>query len=111
MTKNTSHRFLPGVRLADLVSKLKRNFKWINLHNLDNYPLHNSDFLAFAASGAYLGIRSSITLIKSLFSAHPLQALSSPQSDKIFFSSLTFSFFRLTFVKSMDFSGKQKQFI
>lgn len=59
-----------------------------------------------AASGSYFGIRRSISRIKSAFSAHPLQTLSSPQAERIFLSSLTRSFFRSVAVKSICFSGK-----
>lgn len=69
------------------------------------FVYNSSRFLA--ASGAYLGMSSSTFLMKSDFSAHPLQALSSPQSERIFFKSLTFSFFRFTFVKSICLSKNQ----
>jgi len=52
-------------------------------------------FLLFAAaSGAYWGIRSSMSWINSDFSVQPLQLVS--QSSKIFFRSFTLSFFRST---------------
>ena len=55
-------------------------------------------FLFSAASGAYFGISSSMSIMKSDFSVHPRH--SSSQSDRMFFKSLTFSFFRFTVAKS-----------
>ena len=57
---------------------------------------------AAAASGAYCGSSSSTRAINSFFSVQPLQ--SSPQLDKIFFSSFTFIFLKLAFTKSICFS-------
>lgn len=59
---------------------------------------HYRSVRALAAAGAYLGMSSVILRIKSDFSAHPLQ--DSPHSSKIFFRSLTLSFFRSTEVRS-----------
>ena len=67
---------------------------------------HNSDFIFAAASGAYFGNSSLTTRTKSDFSEHPLQALSSPQSERIFFRSLTLSFLKSTVVKSIFLSEK-----
>lgn len=50
----------------------------------------------------YLGLSSSIRLIKSVFSIQPSHV--SSQSFKIFFKSRTFSFFRFTVLRSICFS-------
>ena len=54
-----------------------------------------------------LGLSSSILLIKSAFSKQPSHV--SSQSFRIFFKSLTFSFFKSTLFKSICFSEKTKR--
>lgn len=54
---------------------------------------------------AYLGLSSSILLMKSGFSRHPSQV--SSQSLRIFFKSRTFSFFRSTVPQSICLSKKE----
>lgn len=67
---------------------------WCNIH---------SSFLSFDAD-AYLGLSSSILLMKSGFSRHPSQF--SSQSLRIFLRSLTLSFFRSTVLRSICLSEK-----
>ena len=54
-----------------------------------------------------LGLSSSILLIKSAFSKQPSHV--SSQSFRIFFKSLTFSFFKSTLFKSICFSEKMRK--
>ena len=54
-----------------------------------------------------LGLSSSILLIKSAFSKQPSHV--SSQSFRIFFKSLTFSFFKSTLFKSICFSEKRRK--
>ena len=54
-----------------------------------------------------LGLSSSILLIKSAFSKQPSHV--SSQSFRIFFKSLTFSFFKSTLFKSICFSEKKSK--
>jgi len=55
-----------------------------------------------SSSRTYLGLSSSILLMKSAFSRHPSHP--SSQSLKIFFRSRTFSFFKSTVLKSICLS-------
>lgn len=102
--KSYKHREKPYAFISKLCYKME--ILADDGKNVDGKFYNSSRFLA--ASGAYLGMSSSTFLIKSDFSAHPLQALSSPQSERIFFKSLTFSFLSSTFVKSICLSNKKK---
>lgn len=62
---------------------------------------------ALAAAGAYFGMSSVILRMKSDFSAQPLQ--DSSHSSRIFFRSLTLSFFRSTVVRSSCLSAGERK--
>merc|ERR1712032_853575 len=64
--------------------------------------------LIYSSSRTYLGFNSSIFLIKSPFSKHPLPQ-DSPQSAKIFLSSFTRILLRLMFFQSSCFSYLSSQ--
>lgn len=59
----------------------------------------------YNSSRVYCGFSSSILLIKSDFSMQPSHR--SSQSERIFFNSLTFSFFKSTVFKSIVFSENE----
>lgn len=65
-----------------------------------------SSVRALAAAGAYFGMSSVILRMKSDFSAQPLQ--DSPHSSRIFFKSLTLSFFRSTEDRSSCLSVRDR---